>query len=184
MARTRLIDDFVLIKHDNSGVLSVREAVSGDLQAVVSVYAHHVSNGTGTFEESPPSLVEMTVRWQSLHDGNYPYLVAEYDGRLAGFAYAGPYKQRSAYRFTVEDSIYISPQYQRLGVGKILLSALIQCATMRGFKQMMAVIGDSENVGSISLHRAAGFKNIGVGESLGFKHGRWLDIVYMQRPLA
>lgn len=154
------------------------------MQAVVSVYSHHVKNGTGTFEEYPPSLVEMTARWQSLHDGNYPYLVAEYDSELAGFAYAGPYKQRSAYRFTVEDSIYVSPVHQRLGVGKSLLSALIQCATGNGFKQMMAVIGDSENAGSIGLHRAAGFNDIGVGTNLGFKHGRWLDIVYMQRPLV
>jgi len=178
------MDSFVREKHDNSGTLCVREAELGDLQAIAAIYAHHVSNGTGTFEESPPSLAEMTTRWQSLHSESYPYLVAVYDKELAGFAYAGPYKKRSAYRFTVEDSIYISPQYQRLGVGKALLSGLIQCATDLGYQQMMAVIGDSDNVGSIGLHQAAGFKSIGIGIKLGFKHDRWLDIVYMQRPLV
>jgi phosphinothricin acetyltransferase len=126
----------------------------------------------------------MTRRQAALIEGGYPYLAAEVDGMLAGYAYAGAYRPRPAYRFSVEDSVYVAPEAQRRGVGRALLAALIDEAIARGFRQMVAVIGDAAQAPSIELHRAAGFRMIGAVEAVGFKHGRWLATVLMQRALG
>ncbi len=160
-----------------------RAAKYSDLPQITGIYLHHVLHGTGSFEEIPPSQDDMHERMQTLLDGGYPYLVVEVDGQIAGFAYAGPYKLRSAYRFTVEDSIYVSPEFARQGIGSTLLSNLIHECKKSGFRQMMAVIGDSDNHASLSLHERHGFKQLGVAKNIGFKFERWLDIVYMQRSL-
>lgn len=162
----------------------IRSASQQDVGSMHALYSHHVRQGTGSFEESPPSLDEMLERWQQRQSSGYPTVVAIIDGQFAGFAYANAYKERSAYRFTVEDSVYVSPEFAGRGVGSSLLSVLIDQCRKDGYKQMIAVIGDSENEGSIALHRRCGFRRIGVGEKLGYKFGRWLDIVFMQLTLA
>ena len=142
------------------------------------------STGTASFELEPPDEAEMARRMQALLDGGFPYIVAEIDGALAGYAYAGPYRPRPAYRFSVEDSIYIDPDAQRSGVGRALLEHLIEECERRGFRQMIAVIGDSAQTPSIELHRALGFRMIGDVENVGYKFDRWLDSVLMQRALG
>ena len=141
-------------------------------------------HGTASFELEPPDEAEMGRRMRALLDGGFPYLAAEAEGELLGYAYAGPYRTRPAYRFTVEDSIYIEPHAQRRGVGRALLDRLIVESEARGFRQMIAVIGDSAQAASIELHRAAGFRMVGTFENVGFKFGRWLDSVLMQRALG
>jgi phosphinothricin acetyltransferase len=126
----------------------------------------------------------MAQRYDALRSGGYPYLVAQVEGEIMGYAYAGPYRARPAYRWTVEDSIYVAPAAQRRGIGRALLDRLIAEAELGGFRQMIAVIGDSANVGSIEVHRAAGFRLVGTFDNVGFKFGRWLDSVLMQRPLG
>jgi phosphinothricin acetyltransferase len=126
----------------------------------------------------------MAQRYDALRSGGYPYLVAQLEGEIMGYAYAGPYRARPAYRWTVEDSIYVAPAAQRRGIGRALLDGLIAEAELGGFRQMIAVIGDSANVGSIEVHRAAGFRLVGTFDNVGFKFGRWLDSVLMQRPLG
>ena len=126
----------------------------------------------------------MARRYEMLRAGGYPYLVAELDGEIVGYAYAGPYRARPAYRWSVEDAIYIAPSSQRRGIGRALLERLIANAEVGGFRQMIAVIGDSANAGSIELHRAAGFRMVGTFDNVGFKFGRWLDTVLMQRALG
>ena len=140
--------------------------------------------GTATFELDPPDLAEMTGRYRTLIDGNSPYLVATLGSDVAGYAYAGSYRLRPAYRFTVEDSIYLVPETRRRGIGTALLRELIARSEGRGYRQMIAVIGDSANTGSIALHAQAGFKMIGTHPNVGFKFGRWLDSVLMQRGLG
>src|SRR5262249_38130558 len=147
-------------------------------------YAHAVRFGTASFEIEPPDEAEMTRRQRALIDNGYPYLVAESGGTVLGYAYAGPYRARPAYRFSVENSIYVAPEAHRGGVGRLLLDRLIAEAETRGYRQMIAVIGDSAQAASIGLHRAAGFRMIGNIEAVGFKHGRWLDSVLMQRALG
>lgn len=164
--------------------MNIRPANTADLPTVTAIYAHAVRFGTATFELDPPDLAEMTRRFQALADGNFPYLVAELEGAVAGYAYAGPYRPRPAYRFTLENSIYLDPAAQGRGIGKELMGALINTAGVRGFRQMIAVIGDSANGASIGLHRAAGFAPVGTFPNVGFKFGRWLDTVLMQRPLG
>jgi phosphinothricin acetyltransferase len=132
----------------------------------------------------PPDQQEMTRRYETLRAGGYPYLVAELGGALVGYAYAGPYRSRPAYHWSVENSIYIAPQSQRRGIGRALLERLVVDAQDGGFRQMIAVIGDSANAASIELHRAAGFRMVGTFDNVGFKFGRWLDSVLMQRPLG
>ncbi|WP_298500782.1 GNAT family N-acetyltransferase [uncultured Maritimibacter sp.] len=161
----------------------LRPAIHADLPAIRAIYAHAVTHGTASFELTPPDEAEMTRRFLALMDGGYPYLVAE-DDRLLGYAYAGPYRPRPAYRSTVENSVYVSPEAKRGGVGRALLTALIEAAEAKGYRQMIAVIGDSDNVPSISLHRALGFEHVGTFKSVGYKHGRWLDSVLMQRALG
>ena len=163
---------------------SIRPAAPADIAAVTRIYAEAVRHGTASFELEPPDETEMARRFRSLLEGGYPYLAAEIDGTVVGYAYAGPYRPRPAYRFSVEDSIYIDPSAQRRGIGRALLERLIADATGLGFRQMIAVIGDSSQTPSIELHRALGFRLIGAIENVGFKFDRWLDTVLMQRALG
>jgi phosphinothricin acetyltransferase len=170
--------------------ISIRPATAHDLAAITAIYNEAVRYGTASFEIEPPDLAEMTRRFEALRAGAYPYLVAEADGAndvndaILGYAYAGPYRARPAYHWSVEDSIYIAPQARRRGIGRLLLDRLIGEAEAGGFRQMIAVIGDSANRGSIELHRATGFRMVGTFDNVGFKFGRWLDSVLMQRPLG
>ena len=164
--------------------IPIRTAEARDLEAITRIYEHAVRHGTASFELEPPSQREMARRYEALRSGGYPYLVAQLEREIMGYAYAGPYRARPAYRWTVEDSIYIAPAAQRRGIGRALLDRLIAEAELGGFRQMLAVIGDSANVGSIELHRAAGFRLVGTFDNTGFKFGRWLDTVLMQRPLG
>ena len=163
---------------------SIRPATPADIPAITRIYEHAVRHGTASFELEPPDEAEMGARMRALLDGGFPYLAAENGVELLGYAYAGYYRTRPAYRFTVEDSIYVAPQAQRRGFGRALLDALIVESEGRGFRQMLAVIGDSANASSIELHRAAGFRMVGAFENVGFKFGRWLDSVMMQRALG
>lgn len=162
----------------------VRDSRDDDLPAIHVIYEHHVRTGLGSFEEVPPDIEEMRRRRAIILADRLPYLVAEIDGRIAGYAYAGRYRPRSAYRFSVEDSIYVAPDASRRGVGKALLAELIERCTRDGYRQMIAVIGDSANHGSIGLHEAAGFTQAALLAAIGFKFGRWVDSVMMQRPLG
>ena len=162
----------------------VRPATPADVPAITRIYADAVTHGTASFELEPPDQTEMARRLQALLEGGFPYLAAEIDGALVGYAYAGPYRPRPAYRYSVEDSIYIDANARRKGLGRALLVRLIEDAEHRGFRQMIAVIGDSAQTPSIELHRALGFRMIGAVESVGFKFGRWLDTVLMQRALG
>jgi phosphinothricin acetyltransferase len=163
---------------------SVRPATPADIPAITRIYAHAVETGTASFEYDPPDEAEMARRQQTLFDGGYPYLVAEMDSAIAGYAYAGAYRPRFAYRYSVEDSIYVAPHAHRRGIGRLLLDHLIAECERRGFRQMIAVIGDSAQTPSIALHRAAGFRMIGTFENCGYKFDRWLDSVFMQRTLG
>ena len=153
---------------------------------VAEIYGHHVRQGLATFEEEPPDAAEMTRRCQALQAKGLPYLVAEDEpsGRLLGFAYVGPYRPRPAYRFTLEDSIYVDAEALGRGVGRVLLTGLIERASALGYRQMMAVIGDSANHGSIRLHESLGFQPAGSFRSVGFKLGRWVDVVVLQLALG
>ncbi len=164
--------------------LTVRPVRDTDIPAIAAIYGHAVRHGFASFEVDAPDEAEMTKRMRALVDADFPYLVGEKDGRVLGYAYAGAYRPRPAYRNSVENSVYVSPDAHRLGVGKALLAELIEIATAKGFRQMIAVIGDSGNAGSIGLHRALGFTYCGVIHSVGYKHGRWLDSVIMQRALG
>jgi L-amino acid N-acyltransferase YncA len=168
--------------------VSIRPAQSADITAITRIYADAVLHGTASFEIEPPDATEMAHRRDALLAGGFPYLVAEtggkaLDGEVLGYAYAGPYRARPAYRFTVEDSVYIAPQAQRRGIGRLLLDRLILESQTRSYRQMIAVIGDSAQASSIALHAAAGFRMVGTFEAVGFKFNRWLDSVLMQRPL-
>jgi L-amino acid N-acyltransferase YncA len=162
----------------------IRTAEPGDITAIARIYADAVRNGTATFEIEPPDEAEIARRVQALLTNNYPYLVAERSGAIAGYAYAGPYHLRPAYRWTVEDSIYLDPQFHGQGIGRLLIRQLLADSEALGFRQMIALVGGSANIGSIALHAGAGFQRIGTLQSVGFKHGRWLDVVMMQRPLG
>lgn len=162
----------------------LRDAVDSDLPAIHAIYSHHVLHGLGSFEEVPPTLEEMTQRYRAIRDKAMPYLVVTQGPRVLGYAYAGPYRPRIAYRYTVEDSIYVAHDAAGKGVGRKLLAELIARCTAMGFRQMVAVIGDSGNLGSIGVHKALGFAMIGTLPSVGFKFGRWVDSVYMQRALG
>jgi phosphinothricin acetyltransferase len=164
--------------------ISIRAATPADIPAITRIYAHAVRHGTASFELEPPNEAEMSRRMRALADGGFPYLVAEIDAAIAGYAYAGPYRARPAYRFSVENSVYVAPEAHRRGVGRVLLNALIGECETRGYRLMIAVIGDSAQTPSIELHRAAGFKLVGAFEGVGYKFNRWLDTVLMQRPLG
>ena len=149
-----------------------------------AIYAHHVLHGLATFEEVPPDAGEMARRRADVLARGLPYVVAEDGGRLLGYAYAGPYRLRSAYRFAVEDSIYLDPGALGRGIGRILLERLVADSTAAGARQMLAVIGDSGNTASIAVHARNSFRHVGTFEAVGFKFGRWVDTVLMQRPLG
>jgi L-amino acid N-acyltransferase YncA len=155
-----------------------------DIPAIAGIYAYHVRNGLASFETEPPTLKEMSQRRIELRSNGFPYLVALCNDRVVGYAYAGPYRERRAYRFTVEDSIYMDPAYVGKGIGRILLDALVHESELRGFRQMIAVIGDSANHASTQLHASCGFAMIGTFAAVGLKHGRWVDTVLMQRALG
>ena len=164
--------------------VTIRPCEEGDIAIITEIYSHAVLHGTASFELEPPSVETMLERRKALVSGGFSYLVAEVEGVVAGYAYAGAHRARPAYGATVEDSIYVDPDRKGFGIGKALLLALIEDSTARGFRQMVAVVGDSENAASVGVHRAAGFEMVGTLKSVGWKHGRWLDIVLMQRPLG
>jgi phosphinothricin acetyltransferase len=162
----------------------VRDATEADIAAVQAIYAHAVASGSGTFEYDPPPLDEMLTRWRSVAAYGLPYLVAEIDGQVAGYGACTPFRPRTGYRYTVEDSLYVAAAFQRRGVAGALLAELIARCERAGFRQMVAVIGDSGNAASIALHRAAAFEDAGSFRAVGYKHERWTDIVFMQRALG
>ncbi len=164
--------------------LVIRPATPADIPAIARIYAHAVRHGTASFELEPPTEAEMTKRMQALRDDKFPYFVAEIDGKIAGYAYASLYRTRPAYRFTVEDSVYVAPEIHRRGVGKALLEKLIEACTELGFRQMIAVIGDSDQAASIGVHKACGFEPAGNLKDIGWKFGRWLDTPLMQLALG
>lgn len=162
----------------------IRPTTPADLPAITAIYEHAVRFGTATFEIEPPDVAEMTRRYQALMDGGFPYLVATDGGTVLGYAYAGSYRARPAYRFAVENSVYLDPAAQGRGVGTKLMQALIAECEPRGYRLMVAVIGDSANLASIGVHRRTGFQMVGTLQNVGLKFGRWLDTVLMQRPLG
>jgi phosphinothricin acetyltransferase len=164
--------------------LVIRPATLADIPAITAIYAHAVTYGTASFEIEPPGEQEMADRFRGLINGGFPYLVGESGGAVRGYAYAGPYRARIAYRYTLESSVYVAPDCHRRGIGRALLDELISQASGQGFRQMIAVIGDSAQVASIALHQAAGFEMVGTFAAVGFKFGRWLDTVLMQRALG
>jgi len=164
--------------------VAIRPAVAADIPAITRIYTHAVEHGTASFELTPPDEAEMARRMQVMLDGKFPYLVAEVDGAFAGYAYASSYRTRPGYRFTVENSVYVAPDMHRRGIGKVLLQALIDACTVLGFRQMIAVIGDSNQAASIGIHKACGFEHAGNLRNIGWKFGRWLDTPIMQLALG
>jgi L-amino acid N-acyltransferase YncA len=164
--------------------LAIRPAAESDIPAIAAIYRPAVLTGTASFEVEPPDDEEMLARYRRIVAGGYPYIVAEESGRVLGYAYAGPYRPRPAYRHAVEDSIYVAPDAHGRGVGGALLAALIADCEAHGFRQMIAVIGDAASAGSIALHASQGFRQAAHLSSVGFKHGRWLDQILMQRALG
>lgn len=164
--------------------MEIRDAAEADVPDMQAIYAHHVLHGTGTFEEEPPSVEDMLGRFHKVLDQGCVWLVATDATGVLGFGYYAPFRDRSAYRFTAEDSIYVREDVRGQGVGKALVSRLIELATAAGLRQMIAVIGDSENVGSIGVHASLGFHMIGTMKAAGIKFGRWIDVVTMQRSLG
>lgn len=165
-------------------MLRLRDVVAQDAAAIAAIYAHHVLNGTGSFELDPPDMAEIAKRMDATTTAGFPYIVAELDGKITGYAYAGPYRPRPAYRFTAENSIYVHPDYIGSGVGSLLMAELIDRCEKLGLRQMVAVIGDSANTASLKLHRKFGFVETGLLKDIGYKFGRWLDVVLMQRNLG
>lgn len=162
----------------------LRESRDADLVTIAAIYAHHVRHGLASFEEEPPDADELGRRRAALVERGYPYIVAEAGGAVVGYAYAGPYRPRPAYRHTVEDTVYVAPDTAGRGVGRALLEALIARCTALGYRQMVAVIGDSANAPSIALHEALGYRRAGTLASVGFKFGRWVDTIILQRALG
>ena len=162
----------------------IRPSTEADLPAITRIYAHHVLHGTGTFETAPPTLEEMAGRRADVLGKGLPWLVAEEAGEVIGYAYGNWFKPRPAYRFSVEDSIYLAPEAAGKGLGRALLAELLATLERSGIRKVMAVIGDSANAGSIGVHTALGFQHVGVVKACGWKFGRWLDIVLMEKPLG
>ena len=162
----------------------VRPAQARDIASVQGIYAHHVRHGLASFEEIPPDVKEIARRWKKVVEKGLPFLVAESDGIVVGFAYATVFRERSAYRFALENSVYVAPRMHRRGIGGILLAEIIEICEAAGYRQMIAVIGDSENTASIALHKKLGFEMAGTLPGVGFKFDRWVDSVYMRRPLG
>lgn len=164
--------------------MQVRDAAQGDLPAIQSIYAHHVLTGLASFEELPPDLEEMRRRYQDVTGRGLPYLVAHEGAEILGYAYCAPYRPRSAYRYALENSVYVRDGLLGRGIGSQLLAELVERCTRLGYRQMVAVIGDSGNEASIALHARHGFLRVGTLRSVGYKFGRWVDSVFMQRPLG
>jgi phosphinothricin acetyltransferase len=164
--------------------LAVRDATAADVAQIAAIYAHHVRTGLASFETQPPDEAQMRERLEAIRAKGLPWLAGEIGGRVAGFAYASPYRARPAYRFTLEDSVYVHPDFARRGAGRALLEALLARCEAIGCRQLVAVIGDSGNAASIGLHSALGFRKAGLLRSVGFKHGRWVDSVLMQRAIG
>jgi phosphinothricin acetyltransferase len=162
----------------------VRPAAVQDIPAIHSIYSHHVLHGLASFEEEPPSVEEMRRRFDDITGKGFPYLVGEAKGEVLGYGYCSLYRTRSAYRYTLEDSIYVKQGLHGKGVGKTILKELIAICTAKNYRQIIAVIGDSANAASIRLHASLGFVRCGLLRSTGFKFGRWVDSVYMQLPLG
>jgi phosphinothricin acetyltransferase len=162
----------------------VREAAPADLPAIQAIYAHHVASGLASFEEDPPPVEEMRRRFSEVRERGLPYLTAELAGQVAGYGYCTLYRTRSAYRYALEDSIYVRKDMVGRGIGRLLLAELISRCEALGYRQMIAVIGDSANAASIGVHASLGFLRVGTLRSTGFKLGRWVDSVLMQRPLG
>jgi L-amino acid N-acyltransferase YncA len=162
----------------------IRDAAEADLGAITKIYAHHVSHGLASFEVVPPTIGELRLRRAAVLDSGLPYIAAELRGEVVGYAYASAYRARPGYRYTIEDSVYVDQGLTGAGVGSALLTALIERCEAGPWRQMLAVIGDSANTGSIALHRRLGFTHVGTFASVGFKLGRWVDTVLMQRPLG
>lgn len=162
----------------------MRHATEGDVGAIAAIYGHHVLHGTASFETEPPGAEEMARRRATLLDQGYPYLVAEKDGVVIGYAYASAYRPRAAYRDTVENSVYLRPDAAGRGTGSLLLAALVEACEAGGYRQMIAVVGDSANARSVRLHERHGFRLVGTLRSVGYKHGSWLDTVLLQRTLG
>lgn len=164
--------------------MRLRAATPDDLGEIHAIYAHHVLKGLASFEEAPPSTAELRRRFDEVTGGGLPYLVADFGGTVAGYGYCSLYRTRSAYRYTLEDSVYVRPDALGRGVGRVLLAELIRCSEALGYRALIAVIGDSANTPSIGLHAAEGFVRVGTLRSVGFKLGRWVDSVIMQRALG
>ena len=162
----------------------MRPAASQDLTAIQAIYAHHVHNGLASFEEVAPSLEEMRQRYDAISGRGLPYLVADLEGTVAGYGYCSPYRARSAYRYALEDSVYVRKDMAGRGVGGALLEALVERSAALGYRQLIAIIGDSAHEASIGLHASVGFVRVGTLRSVGYKRGRWVDSVIMQRPLG
>jgi len=164
--------------------MELRIAQTSDVASIQSIYAHHVRHGLGTFETEPPGADEMGMRHAQITAAGFPYLVAVEGGLVLGYAYANHFRTRAAYRYTVEDSVYVAPDAVGRGVGRALLNELVAQCRSRGLQQMLAIIGDSGNAASVGVHRACGFELVGVMKSVGRKFDRWVDVVIMQRALA
>jgi len=164
--------------------VQVRPAAPDDLPAIQAIYAHHVRHGLATFEEEPPSADEIRRRFLEVAAKGLPWLAADFGGVIAGYGYCAPYRARSAYRYALEDSVYVREDYHGRGVGAALLEALIERCTALGYRQIIAVIGDSAHAASINLHASLGFLRVGTLRSVGFKFDRWVDSVLMQRALG
>jgi len=162
----------------------IRPSRDEDIPAIAAIYAHHVLHSTGTFETEPPHAGDMAARRADVLSKGLPYLVAEQDGRILGFAYGNWFKPRPAYRYSVEDSVYLAPGLERKGLGRALLAELLAHCEAAGIRKVMAIIGDSANAGSLGVHRALGFTQVGIVEACGWKFGAWRDIVIMQKTLG
>jgi len=179
-----IINSLAMTSSTGANRCVIRPSTPDDLAAITAIYGWNVNNGTGTFEIDAPDLAEMTRRRTDVTAKGLPWLVAERDGQVLGYAYANPFRPRPAYRFYLEDSVYLAPEAQGQGIGRLLLAELIARCEALGARQMVAVIGDSNNAGSIGLHRAMGFEPVGTMRSAGWKFDRWLDVVLMQRTLG
>jgi L-amino acid N-acyltransferase YncA len=162
----------------------IRDSAEADLTAIQRIYAHHVLHGLASFEEEPPTVAELARRRAEVLARGLPHLVAEQGGDVVGYSYASPYRARAAYRFSIEDSVYVAEGLSGSGIGRALLTALIARCEAGGWRQMVAIIGDSGNAASITLHEHLGFRMVGTFRAIGFKHGRWVDSVLMQRALG